>query len=287
MNLNHTNTTFIIVTYKSEFIIHECLKTLPNDYNKIIIENSGNIKLKENLESKYDNLQVFISDNLGMGASNNVGIKKCNTDFAFVINPDIKFKENTLEELVKAVSLIDNFAILSPISSDPKFPNYVSSKKSFLTENIISVDRIDGYSMLINKKRFKDNQYFDINFFMYLENDDLCLKKKKENENLYIIKKSIIEHLGGKSSDIIFKEEIELSRNWHWMWSKFYFNKKHYGLLFALRMSLGNFITSFLKYFFYLIIFNNIKKNNYKMRLSGIFNAVIGKTSWYRPNIKY
>ena len=287
MNLNHTNTTFIIVTYKSEFIIHECLKTLPNDYNKIIIENSGNIKLKENLESKYDNLQVFISDNLGMGASNNVGIKKCNTDFAFVINPDIKFKENTLKELVKAVSLIDNFAILSPISSDPKFPNYVSSKNSFLTENIISVDRIDGYSMLINKKRFKDNQYFDINFVMYLENDDLCLKKKKENENLYIIKKSIIEHLGGKSSDIIFKEEIELSRNWHWMWSKFYFNKKHYGLLFALRMSLGNFITSFLKYFFYLIIFNNIKKNNYKMRLSGIFNAVIGKTSWYRPNIKY
>ncbi len=97
MNLNNTNTTFVIVTYKSEFIIHDCIKTLPKDYNKIIIENSGNTKLKENLENNYDNLQVFISENLGMGASNNVGIKKCDTNFAFVKNPDIKFKKNTLE----------------------------------------------------------------------------------------------------------------------------------------------------------------------------------------------
>ena len=26
-------------------------------------------------------------------------------------------------------------------------------------------------------------------------------------------------------------KEIEFSRNWHWMWSKFYFNKKHFGYL--------------------------------------------------------
>ena len=131
MNLNHNNTTFIIVTFKSENIIHECLKTLPKNYNKIIIENSWNTKLKEDLEQNYYNLEVVLSENYGMGKSNNIGIKKCNTDFAYVINPDIKFKETTLKELIKGLEQINDFAILSPISSNPRYPNYKSSKNIF------------------------------------------------------------------------------------------------------------------------------------------------------------
>ena len=286
MKLDHNNTTFIIVTFKSENIIHDCLKTLPKDYKKIIIENSGNIKLKKNLEQNYENLEVILSENLGMGTSNNIGIKRCNTKFAYVINPDIKFKENTLYELIKSIDQIDDFAILSPISNNSRYPNYTLSKKSSFSENIFSVDSIDGYSMLINKKKFSDDIYFDENFFMYLENDDICMKKKKDKENLYIIKNSLIEHLGGKSSDQKYKQDIELLRNWHWMWSKFYFNKKHYGIFYALLRSLKSLFSSIVKYFLYSVSLNHYKKQIYKMRLLGIFNSILGKPSWYRINFK-
>ena len=288
MNLNHNNTTFVIVTYKSELIIHECLKTLPEDYNKIIVENSGNADLKKDLEKTYKNLEVFISSNRGMGASNNFGIGKCNTDFAYVINPDVKFKNDTIKELINGMKMIDDFAIASPMCSDSKYPNYTPIKNlsNLTVEKILSVDRIDGYSMLINKNKFKDNIYFDENFFLYLENDDLCLKKKKKKENIYIITRSQIEHLGGKSSNIIHKEELEYSRNWHWMWSKFYFNKKHYGFFQALSKISINFLSSIIKYFFYLVLLNNYKKNIYKMRLAGAINSIMGKASWFRPNIK-
>jgi len=288
MNLNHNNTTFVIVTYKSELIIHECLKTLPENYNKIIVENSGNIELKKDLEKTYKNLEVFISSNRGMGVSNNFGIKKCNTDYAYVINPDIKFNNNTIKELIEGMKLIDDFAVASPMSSDSRYPNYKLCKNSpnLKAGKLLSVDSIDGYSMLINKNKFKDNIYFDENFFLYLENDDLCLKKKKEKENIYIITKSLIEHLGGKSSNIIYKEELEYSRNWHWMWSKFYFNKKHYGLFQALSKISINFLSSVIKYLFYSITLNNYKKNIYKMRLAGAANSIMGKPSWFRPNIK-
>ena len=185
MNLNHNNITFIIVTFKSENIIHDCLKTLPKDYKKIIIENSGNPKFKEDLEQKYDNLEVLLSENLGMGASNNIGIKRCNTKFAYVINPDIKFKENTLSELIKGAEQIDDFSILSPISNNSRYPNYTLSKKISVSSNILSVDCIDGYSMLINKQKFRDDIYFDENIFMYLENDDMCMKKKMKKK-IYI-----------------------------------------------------------------------------------------------------
>jgi len=57
-----------------------------------------------------------------------------------------------------------------------------------------------------------------------------------------------------------FKYEIELSRNWHWVWSKFYFNKKHYGTLKAIRELGFGYISSILKYLFYSILKNNLKK---------------------------
>ena len=51
MNLNFKNITFVIVTFKSEKIIYECINSLPKDSNKIVIENSKNIKLKRELET--------------------------------------------------------------------------------------------------------------------------------------------------------------------------------------------------------------------------------------------
>ena len=35
-------------------------------------------------------------------------------------------------------------------------------------------------------------------------------------ENIYIAPKSKIMHLGAKAVDNKYKNEIELSRNWHW-----------------------------------------------------------------------
>ena len=59
---------------------------------------------------------------------------------------------------------------------------------------------------------------------MYLENDDLC-KRAKKNGKIYIIKNSNIDHIGAKSVDPIFIDEVELSRNWHWPWSNFIITK--------------------------------------------------------------
>ena len=48
--------------------------------------------LKKNLVSKYDNIEVIMmSKNIGMGAGNNIGLKACKTDYAFVLNPDVRF----------------------------------------------------------------------------------------------------------------------------------------------------------------------------------------------------
>ena len=282
MELNINNITFIIVCYKSENVIYNCLDSLPKSSKKIVIENSENVNLKKDLELKYDNIEVIINNNSGMGASNNVGISKSITQFVYILNPDTKLNEETLNELFKEVNKIDDFAILSPLCSDSKHPNYkIYEKKSDLSNQIIEVDTIDGFSMLINKSKF-NNSFFDENIFLYLENDDICLRARKNNQKIYIVKNSFIDHLGASSSSIKDSHEFDLLRNWHWMWSKFYYNKKHSGFLLSTIKIFPNFMSAMIKYIYYLLIFKNQKSKIYKMRLLGIINAFIGKKSFYR-----
>ena len=280
MNLNIEDITFVIVTHKSENIIETCLNSLPQQSKKIIVENSKNINLENSLKSKYDNIEVILLENIGMGASNNVGIKKCATKYAFVLNPDVKFREDTIKNLIESLQKIDDFIIASPLNSDPNFPNYniYSKTEKIIEEKVISVDSLDGFSMLINIEKFPNKEFFDENFFLYLENDDLCLRVKKNKGNIYIIKNSLIDHLGAASSNI----NIEHLRNWHWMWSKFYFNKKHYGYIKAFIKVFFNLISAIIKYLFYLLIFNTHKKKIYEMRAKGTINAMLGKKSFYR-----
>ena len=138
--------------------------------------------------------------------------------------------------------------------------------------------------MILDKSKFNEN-FFDEKIFMYLENDDLCLRMKKLKEKIFVYNKSLISHLGASAVDQKYTSEIELSRNWHWNWSKFYFRKKHYGFLNAFFLSYPTLIKSYIKSFFYLIIKNKLKSKLYFLRASGILNAFLNKDSWYRPKI--
>ena len=290
MEFTSNNLTFIIVTFKSRNVIFDCLNSLPKNFSKLIIENSSDEELKKEIEQNYVDTHVILSTNIGMGAGNNIGILKSKTDFVYILNPDVKFNENTFKFLNNSITNLKDFAILSPISDNLNYPNYkvetrtnISSDE--LNKDLMPVSEIDGYSMIINKKYFSDKNYFDENFFMYLENVDLCLRAKKNNGKLFIAQKSKINHLGAKAVDEKFQEQIEYSRNWHWMWSKFYFNKKYKGILISLIIGLISLLINSFKYFIYLLILNKIKKKAYLMRISGLWNSIIGKTSWYRPKI--
>ena len=284
MNLDLKEITFVIVSYKSKKVIFNCIDSLPKLSKIIVIENSYDKELKRELEAKYDNIEVTLNENIGMGASNNIGIKKSNTNYVFILNPDVIFKENTFLGIKEALKKIDDFSIISPLNEDVNFPNYEIKKKyQNINDDILEVDTVDGFSMLINKSKFKNEMYFDENFFLYLENTDLCFRQKKENEKIYIIKNSHIRHLGSYTTKQDISNNLEYLRNWHWMWSKFYYNKKHYGYLSAITKTLHNFVSAMTKYIFYSILFNKHKKNIYKMRLFGLFNSIIGKKSFLRP----
>ncbi len=284
MEFTSKNLTFVIVSFKSEKVIFNCLNSLPKDFKKIVVENSHDEFLKNKLEQNYDNITVILSENVGMGSGNNKGIQNSETDYVYILNPDVTFNQTTIIDLNYSMKEIDDFYILSPISDNKDYPNFRDQKQDFISKNIISVSEIDGYSMVINKKKFKKQNFFDEKIFMYLENVDLCIRILKEKGKIFLVKNSSISHLGAKGVDSKYFFEVECSRNWHWMWSKVYFYKKHKSALNLFFMFLTNFFSCFFKYLFLLLIFNK-KKKIYYLRLSGLINSFMGKPSWYRPKI--
>ena len=290
MLINKKEISVIIVSFKSDHVIHNCIKSIDKDIDIIIIDNSNNIEFKKKIEQKYKNVKCILSNkNLGMGGGNNLGIKYIKKDFAFILNPDVVLKKNTIKEIMKAVKVIDSFSIMAPISDKKKYPNYdLFNDNDFSNKVPFKVKSVDGFALFLNLKKLKKIKnfyFFDENFFLYLENNDLCKRLLELKENIYIVPKAKITHLGGMAVNSIYKNEIEFSRNWHWMWSKFYYHKKHSGYFIALVKTAGSLFSSKVKFIYYLFTGKNFKKKIYYMRLLGLLNSMIGRKSYYRPNL--
>ncbi len=272
--------TIVIVSFKSEDILHRCIKSIDKKYPIIVVENSIDNKLKLDLEHKYQNVNCILpKENLGYGGGNNLALSKVTTNFALILNPDVILEENSIENFFITVSKVPNFGIIAPISANERYDNFNHEKDL----NIKEVENVKGFAMFLNMKNLEKSNFFDDNFFLYLEEIDLCKRVRLMDVKIFIDPSIKVEHFGGTSHNSEINKPMELSRNWHWMWSSFYFNKKHYGYLFALIKIFPKFFSSLFKFILYLIIFKKNKSDIYKYRLLGIINSVLLKKSWYRP----
>ena len=270
--------SIVIVTFKSEDIISKCLKSIPNDIKVIIVENSKNEKFKKDLENKYKNVDCILTgNNRGYAAANNIGLNIVKTKYALVLNPDCILEHETIRNFFITANKVQDFHLIGPAQDQ-------MINMDFKNNDFIEVENLKGFAIFFNMSKFS-NKFFDENYFLYFEEIDLCKYVKKNNGKIYLDKNIVIKHEGGSSVKKLKKIELEKNRNWHWMWSTFYFHKKHKGFLLALIIILPKLLSSFFKIFIYMLILNKEKHSIYVCRLSGIFNSIIGKKSWYRPSI--
>ncbi len=280
--MSYEKVTVVINTFNSEDRIHQCLNTIDSKVKIIIIENSNNLDFKNELEKKYSNVNCFLTgQNLGYAKGNNFGLSKVKSDYALILNPDAFLGNNTLDRLLVTANNLKDFSIIGPAKQD-EYPELESQKDE---NEVFQVNELKGFALFLNIKQFKEIGFFDENFFIYLEEIDLCKRLIKNNKKIYLDKKVIINHIGGSSHNEKINFEMELSRNWHWMWSTFYYNKKHFGYFNSICKVSNKFFSALIKLTFYTLTFNKIRQKIYYQRFSGLFNSIIGKDSWYRPKL--
>lgn len=275
--------TIIFVTYFSEKNILRYLRQFKNKYKVIIVENSGDISLKNKIE-KISKAKVIMNKvNTGFGSGVNIALKKIKTKFALHLDLDTKFDNKSIDQLFKKATFLKDFAILTPKIKSFKYNSNNFIKKKIRT-NTNQMNFVDGCCLFFNVKEIKNIGYFDSNYFLYYEETDLIKRLVNNSKNVLMIDNIFISHTGGSSGDIS-RVIIEENRNWHYMWSKFYYYRKHYNYFYALTKIFRHLTSSLLKSGFYLLYNNEIKKKIYKARLSGCINAMLFRKSWFRPKI--
>ena len=294
---NLQNLTLIIVTYRTNHdILDDCIKSIDQNVKILIIENSDDSNFKEKYENKFNNVSVVLShNNLGYGGGNNFGFKNIKTRYGLISNPDVVYNSDFFKEIEKYLTPKIEFSIIG-VSYDNE-DNYLSygsfdnknnmilKETNYKENNLKEVDWVVGCSMLVDTKKITSSKLFDENIFLYFEEIDFCRQTKIKGGKVFSSSKLIVKHLGHKGSaatDPNYTIETEMFRNWHWMWSSFYYHKKYSSHLIATRIMSGKFIKSFFKMIFFTIIYNKKKQTMYFARFSGLLNAFKGKKSWYR-----
>ena len=276
--MEYNDLSIVIVTYQSESKIFDCLKSIPKNIPVFVIENSNNQEFKKKIQNDYKNASCILTGaNKGYAVGNNIGLSQVKTNFALVLNPDAILDKNAIQNFSNFVINNPDFWLLGPGNSQKENYNFPSS-------NILEVENLKGFGIFFNMKKF-NKIFFDENFFLYFEEIDLCKNVKKKGGSIYLDRNIKIIHEGASSVSKNKFQELEKNRNWHWMWSTFYFHKKHKGFLISFILIFPKLLSSIIRSIFYQITQNKEKRDIYLSRLSGLFNSIIGKKSWYRPSL--
>jgi len=270
--------TVVIVTFRSESKILDCISSIGGLAEIIVVENSNNINFKKKLENEFSNLKCILTgENLGYATANNIGLRSVKTKYALVLNPDTILDKNAIKRFLESAEKFKDFWLMGPASDQ-------MVELEFGENDLIEVNNLKGFAIFLNLSKF-NNEYFDERFFLYFEEIDLCKKVKNNNGKIYIDRKIKINHEGSQSVNNLNKFELEKNRNWHWMWSTFYYHKKYKGFFLALIIVFPKLLSAFTKTLIYSILVNKNKRDVYFCRLSGIVNSIAGNKSWYRPSI--
>tara|TARA_B100000767_G_C19648361_1_gene485603 strand:- start:135 stop:983 length:849 start_codon:yes stop_codon:yes gene_type:complete len=275
--------TIILLSHRSKNLVLNFIKDIYDKYKIIIIDNSNDVELKKIIKKNYPAVIIDIIKNNGYGSAINYASKLVETKYFLINNPDINgLNKNKIDKFLDAAKILnDNFSVLGPrfINTNPKSIVQSSNKK-----DIEEMKFISGSCMFFKKETFDFIGGFDEKYFLYFEESDFCLRSHKIKKN-YQINSVKINHYVGTSVSINNaneKKELEKLYTWHFIWSKFYYYKKHYTYFLALII----FIPIMIRILFRISLFTFIKdiekKEKYIERWSGLLNSIKGNKSFKR-----
>ena len=152
MELDELNV--VIVTYKSENKIISCIESLPSNLKVYVVENSSDNVFKKKIESKFENVECILTgENMGYAAGNNIGLKKVQTKYALVLNPDTVLSKETIPNFFESIKKNKDFWLIGPANDQSK--NLIFKDKIEL-----QVENLKGFGIFFNYQyRYSINKY--------------------------------------------------------------------------------------------------------------------------------
>jgi len=247
--------TYLLVTYHSARILARALPSLATAPHVVVVDNGSSDDTVEVVRRLLPQARlVEVGANLGFGRANNLGLDQVLTPFALLLNPDCILAPGALEELVAAAERYPDAAIIGPKLFDAPGVPSLSFRRAFHVrqpkgvteaEGDLCADFLTGTAMLLNMAAMRRIGFFDPWFFLYFEDDDLCLRVRQAGGSLVLAAHAVGEHLVQQSSPSSPRNRFR--RVYCHTLSKIYIERKYLGRARAartwLRISVGSLIS--------------------------------------------
>nr|WP_315236516.1 glycosyltransferase family 2 protein [uncultured Limnohabitans sp.] len=246
--MNHeafSQVTIVVVTYNSAHCLPMLAPLLSVCPNVVISDNGSDDDTAINVKALLPHAKLLAHGrNLGFGAANNRALDQVETPFALLLNPDCEMTPQALQELLAAAEDFNDAAVLAPqlMASEVKaevnyrWPTAYWLSRGPAAEGPLCVGFVCGAVMLLRMERMAMTGFFDEQFFLYYEDDDLCLRLFQAKLPMVLCPQVKVLHRSRGSVRGKSPWRSEYLRGYHHAQSKLIFLNKHESLQAAKRL---------------------------------------------------
>ena len=231
--------TVIVVTYQSAHCLAGLAPLLQACPHVIVSDNGSQDGCPQQAQALWPHATVLAHGrNLGFGAANNRALARVATPLALLLNPDCELTVANLVALVRVAQALPDAAVVAPQLTDAqgrpevnyRWPHTLWASKGPGAEGPTCVGFVCGAAMLLRLARFEGVGYFDESFFLYYEDDDLCLRLFQAQRPLVLCPSVPAVHRSRGSVRGGSPWRSEYGRGYHHAQSKLHFTAKHVSL---------------------------------------------------------
>ena len=202
--------TPVLVTYNSVGVRPWSLPPLAGCAQVVVVDNGSSDGTVDTVRRLLPRARVIDSaSNLGFGRANNLGLEAVTTDFALLHNPDARLAPGALATLRDAARRYPDADIIAPALFDA--PGQVGDffrgrfdapavQPAPLPEGDLCAEFVTGAMMLLNLRLMRSVGFFDPWFFLYCEDDDLCLRVRRAGHAIIVVAAAHAEHHARQST---------------------------------------------------------------------------------------
>ena len=230
--------TVLVVTFNSA----HCLPALGQGLQGLpwvtVVDNASADDTLAQVATHLPLAQVMpMGRNLGFGAANNLGWRAASTEFVLLVNPDCICSAQAIAQLVRTADAHPGASTVAPqllgrrgeldISYRWRVDGWGSRGPG--ASGPCCVGFVSGAVMLIRRSALQLVQGFDEEFFLYYEDEDLCLRLIDQAGPIVVDPAAQVQHLSRGSVGGRQRFRAEYLRGLHHIQSKFRFRRKHLG----------------------------------------------------------